>query len=160
MNLAELQECLLVEGYPWVTVPPHHGTFELLSGKEAGGRLIVSGQIAFKDGRPISGRVGVEFDIDNAMKAAETAAAYAFFAAASVIDDVDRIVGVNKLMVYVRCGPDFHNTSLVAEGASRLLVAVLGKNGQHARTAIGVYTLPPNGSPVEIEVEFELAPTT
>ena len=66
---------------------------------------------------------------------------------------VEKIV---KITVFVASGPDFTTQHLVANGASDLLVAVLGDKGKHARSAVGVASLPLN-APVEIEAIIEVA---
>ncbi|MDX2754006.1 RidA family protein [Streptomyces scabiei] len=71
-------------------------------------------------------------------------------AAVLVVGDLDR-VRIVQMLVFVASTPDFGEQSLVADAASEVLVEVLGENGRHARTAIGVAGLPLN-SPVEIEM--------
>jgi enamine deaminase RidA (YjgF/YER057c/UK114 family) len=61
---------------------------------------------------------------------------------------VQRILRVG---VYVQCAEDFPQLSEVADGASAILVAVLGPAGAHARTSVGVYQLPKNAT-VELEL--------
>ena len=60
-------------------------------------------------------------------------------------------VRIAQMLVFVASTPDFGGQSTVADAASELLVEVLGENGRHARTAIGVASLPRN-SPVEIQL--------
>jgi enamine deaminase RidA (YjgF/YER057c/UK114 family) len=68
-------------------------------------------------------------------------------AAAGSLDAVTRLV---KLTVFVACTSDFAQQPQVADGASQLLLDVLGAAGAHARSAIGVAALP-LGTPVEVE---------
>ncbi len=56
-----------------------------------------------------------------------------------------------RLSVFVQSQPDFYQQSTVANGASDLLLAVLGESGRHARVAVGVSALPLN-STVEVEL--------
>ena len=60
-------------------------------------------------------------------------------------------VRIVQMLVFTASTPEFGLQSKVADAASELLVDVLGKNGRHARTAIGVASLPRN-SPVEIQM--------
>jgi enamine deaminase RidA (YjgF/YER057c/UK114 family) len=73
-------------------------------------------------------------------------------AAGHELENVRRIV---KLTVYVASASDFTEQHLVANGASDLLGEVFGDAGRHARSAVGVATLPMN-SPVEVEALIEL----
>jgi enamine deaminase RidA (YjgF/YER057c/UK114 family) len=60
-------------------------------------------------------------------------------------------VRIVQMLVFVASPPDFGLQSKVADAASDLLIDVLGENGRHARTAIGVAGLPLN-TPVEIQM--------
>jgi enamine deaminase RidA (YjgF/YER057c/UK114 family) len=73
--------------------------------------------------------------------------------AAGGLDHVDRVV---KLTVFIASAPGFTAQPSVADGASRLLLEVLGDAGRHTRSAVGVAELP-LGSPVEIEAIVELS---
>ena len=57
---------------------------------------------------------------------------------------------------FVNCEPEFEFAPAVVNGASDLFVAVLGESGKHARTAVGVVTLPRRAA-VEVDAIFELA---
>jgi enamine deaminase RidA (YjgF/YER057c/UK114 family) len=70
--------------------------------------------------------------------------------AAEAVGGLDR-VRIVQMLVFVASTPDFGKQSRVADAASDLLIEVLGENGRHARTAIGVAGLPLN-SPVEIQM--------
>ena len=69
--------------------------------------------------------------------------------------DWTRVVRCVRLGCYVNCTPDFTEASQVANGASDLLVAVLGDAGRHTRMAVGVAALPYDAA-VEIEAVFEI----
>ena len=60
-----------------------------------------------------------------------------------------------KLLCMVNAAPDFGDTPRVANGASDLLISLWGDNGRHARSAVGMSTLPA-GMAVEIEMIVEL----
>jgi enamine deaminase RidA (YjgF/YER057c/UK114 family) len=70
--------------------------------------------------------------------------------------DLEKVVRVVKLTVFVASAPDFFEQHLVANGGSNLIIGVLGDKGKHARSAIGVAALP-RGAAVEIEAIVEVA---
>jgi enamine deaminase RidA (YjgF/YER057c/UK114 family) len=65
---------------------------------------------------------------------------------------VQRVV---KVTGFVNAVPDFEQQPMVINGASDLFVEVFGENGRHARSAVGVGSLPV-GVPVEVEAIFEV----
>ncbi len=71
------------------------------------------------------------------------------------IGDLDRVRQVVKLLCMVNSAPDFEDTPKVANGASDLLIDLYGEAGRHARSAVGMSTLP-GGMPVEIEMVVEV----
>ena len=68
---------------------------------------------------------------------------------------MDRVKRIVKLLCMVNAAPDFGDTPRVANGASDLLISLWGDNGRHARSAVGMSTLPA-GMAVEIEMIVEL----
>jgi enamine deaminase RidA (YjgF/YER057c/UK114 family) len=126
-----------------------------------GDRLWISGQLPFVDGAlPVAGRVGSGGDglVDPAEAAvlARICALNALAAARTVIDDLDRIARVVKLVGFVASDPGFTGQPLVINGASEFLGEVFGPAGVHARSAVGVVALP-LGAPVEVEMVLALA---
>ena len=71
------------------------------------------------------------------------------------IGDLDKLKRVVKLLCMINAAPDFEHTPRVANGASDLLVSLYGERGEHARSAVGMSTLP-GGMPVEIEMIVEV----
>jgi enamine deaminase RidA (YjgF/YER057c/UK114 family) len=117
------------------------------------GELVyVSGQLATGvDGRLVaSGTVGADVDRGTATACARASALNVLAQLARVPGGLDALGRIVKLTVFVASAPGLDEQSLVAEGASDLLVAVLGDCGRHARSVIGVVALP-FGSPVEVE---------
>jgi enamine deaminase RidA (YjgF/YER057c/UK114 family) len=116
-----------------------------------GGTIYISGQIATRDGHLVAaGQLGAEVDLVAGQDAARACALNVLAqlqAAAGSLDAVTRLV---KLTVYVACTSEFTQQPQVADGASQLLLDVLGAGGAHARSAIGVAALP-LGTPVEVE---------
>jgi enamine deaminase RidA (YjgF/YER057c/UK114 family) len=111
----------------------------------------ISGQLPYKDGWLMGqGIVGRDVDLETARELARHAALNALAAAVQAVGDLER-VRIVQMLVFVASTPDFGEQSNVANAASELLIEVLGENGRHARTAIGVAGLPVN-SPVEIQM--------
>jgi enamine deaminase RidA (YjgF/YER057c/UK114 family) len=66
------------------------------------------------------------------------------------LGDLDRVTDVVKLLGMVNATPDFEDHPKVINGCSDLFVEVFGERGRHARSAVGMGSLP-GGIPVEIE---------
>ena len=71
------------------------------------------------------------------------------------IGDLDKVSRIVKLLAMVNSTPDFGDTPRVANGASDLLINLYGDRGRHARSAVGMATLP-GGMPIEIEMIVEV----
>ena len=71
------------------------------------------------------------------------------------IHDLDRVERIVKLLSMVNCTPDFPDSPKVANGCSDLFVDVFGEAGRHARSAVGLASLP-GGIAVEIEMIVQL----
>ena len=71
------------------------------------------------------------------------------------LGDLDKVKRVVKLLCMINCTPEFGDTPKVANGASDLLVSLYGDAGRHARSAVGMNSLP-FGMPVEIEMIVEV----
>jgi enamine deaminase RidA (YjgF/YER057c/UK114 family) len=113
--------------------------------------VYVAGQLPYKDGELLgTGIVGGGIDVETARELARQAALNALAVVADAVGDLDRVRMV-QMLVFVASTPDLGLQSRVADAASDLLLEVLGDNGRHARTAIGVAGLPLN-SPVEIQM--------
>jgi len=118
--------------------------------------VFTSGQLPTVDGALIAtGRVGAEVSPEEAYACARTAALNALAAVADHTGDLDVITRVIKVVVYVASAPGFTSQPQVANGASELLAAVFGEAGRHARSAVGVTSLPLN-APVEVELVVEV----
>jgi len=121
-----------------------------------GAHLYISGQISQSPAGLIKGRLGADLAVDQGAEAAR-------FCAISILAQVKRAVGGDwgrvvravKLVGFVNSTPDFTDQPRVINGASDLLVAVLGDAGRHARSAVSAVSLP-LGVAVEIEAIFEI----
>ncbi|MEO3388138.1 RidA family protein [Mesorhizobium sp. CAU 1741] len=126
--------------------------------KRTGNLLYIAGQGPIVDGRVVMhGKLGRDLDVRQGLEAARLSAINALAAMASAVGDLDGIVQIVKLNGYVNCVDEFEDQHLVINGASELLVEVLGERGRHARAAVGTNALPLN-MPVEIELIVEVAP--
>ena len=119
----------------------------------AGNLIYASGQTAWVDGKLLyAGKVGGGVSVEEAYESAKLSAVNCLSAIATVADlDAIRIVRVTG---YVNAVPEFGDQPKVINGASELLVSLYGENGRHARSAIGVGSLPTNAS-VEVEIIAE-----
>lgn len=121
-----------------------------------GRHVYTAGQLPLSDGSLLArGRVGVDVDVPTAARCARQCALNALAAVRSQIDDLDRVRRVVKVVGYVAAGPEFTEHPVVVNGASTLLGDVLGDAGVHARSAVGVTSLP-LGAPVEVEMVVEV----
>lgn len=124
--------------------------------QRCGDQLWISGQIALEGGSlKQTGQVGSELSLEEARDCARCCAINLIAQARAALGALSRVKRVVKIHVFVACGPDFHSQHLVANGASELLGEVFGELGRHARSAVGVSSLPLN-SPVEIDAIFEV----
>ena len=122
-----------------------------------GNLLFTAGQLPLKAGHLIAtGILGRDLDATKGQEAARQCAVNILAQAKAALGDLENIEKIVKITVFVASGPDFTTQHLVANGASDLFVAVLGDKGKHARSAVGVASLPLN-APVEIEAIIEVA---
>jgi enamine deaminase RidA (YjgF/YER057c/UK114 family) len=123
----------------------------------SGNLVFVSGQISQNEDGPIRGRLGDGLEIEQGQEAARRCAlALLAQVKRAAGGDLGRLARVVKLTGFVNAAPDFVDHPKVINGASDLLVEVLGDRGRHARAAVGSSSLP-LGVAVEIEGIFELA---
>jgi enamine deaminase RidA (YjgF/YER057c/UK114 family) len=123
----------------------------------SGRQIFVSGQIPVTaEGVKYIGKVGREISVEDGQKAAMICAVNILAILKSAAGDLDKIGRIVKLVGFVNGAPDFNEPQKIVNGASDFLVAVLGEHGRHARSAIGVATLP-FGVAVEVEAIAELA---
>jgi enamine deaminase RidA (YjgF/YER057c/UK114 family) len=123
----------------------------------SGRQIFVSGQIPVTpEGVKYVGKVGREISVEDGQKAAMICAINILAILKSAAGDLDKIGRIVKLVGFVNGAPDFIEPQKIVNGASDFLVAVLGEKGRHARSAIGVGTLP-FGVAVEVEAIAELA---
>lgn len=117
---------------------------------EAGGLLHISGQLPFKDGAVMTGRLGEDRDLAYGTEAAQRCALMLVAQTKAALGGLHRVGRIVKLGVFVNSTVDFTDQPKVANGASDLMVRVFGEAGKHARSAVGVPALP-LGVVVEID---------
>jgi enamine deaminase RidA (YjgF/YER057c/UK114 family) len=135
------------------TVPPAAAFLPFVS---SGNLLFVSGHIARKDGQPWSGKLGDDVTAEEGKEAARATAIDLLATLQAATGDLDSIVRIVKLLLFVNSTPTFTEQPLVANGASELFGQLFGDAGKHARSAIGVAQLPA-GACVEVELIAEIA---
>jgi len=125
--------------------------------RREGDLLLISGQTCKWNGELVySGAVGHDITVEEGVKAAELCALNLLLQVKVFCKgDLGRLVSCVKLTVFVNSRPDFKDHPVVANGASELLVKCLGDAGRHARSTVGVCSLPGSAS-VEIEGVFKI----
>jgi enamine deaminase RidA (YjgF/YER057c/UK114 family) len=123
-----------------------------------GGVMYVSGQLPYDhEDIKITGTVGNEVSIAAAQDAARLCALNALAIISHELDGLHRVHQVLRMTGYVASTSDFAEHSAVVDVASAVVLEVLGERGRHARSAIGVSSLPRN-APVEIELTVAVRP--
>jgi enamine deaminase RidA (YjgF/YER057c/UK114 family) len=123
-----------------------------------GNLVFVSGQLPAVDGKMgETGKVGQDMNIDHGKAAARQCLINVLVhLKAACGGDLDRVRRVVRLGGFIAASPYFTDHAQVMNGASDLAVSVFGEAGRHARTTIGVSSLPLD-APVEVEGVFEIA---
>jgi enamine deaminase RidA (YjgF/YER057c/UK114 family) len=124
---------------------------------KTGNLIFTSGQIPFDDGKIVNaGILGGDVDKDRGKAAARQAAINVIAQLREACGgDLSRVRQVVKLTGFVACTPAFLDHPFVVNGASDLMVEVFGDAGRHARSAVGMSSLPLNAC-VEVEAVVEI----
>ena len=124
---------------------------------QSGQLLFISGQIAkAADGTVVTGRVGQELSVEEGAAAARLCALNILAQAKAALGSLDRIAQVVRLTGFVNSGDGFADHPKVINGASDLMVDVLGDKGRHTRAAVGASGLPANTA-VEVDAILAIA---
>lgn len=121
------------------------------------GKLVyIAGQLPLVDGKvTCTGKVGAGVTVDEAKAAARICGINIFAALkAACGGDLDKVSRCVRLGGFSNAAPDFIDTPTVINGASDLIVEVMGDAGKHARTAVGAML--PRHAAVEVDAVFEL----
>ena len=122
----------------------------------SGQHVFTSGQLPMREGELITtGKVGDAVSPEEAKECAQQCALNAIAAVRAEIGDLAQVKRVVKVVCFVASTPDFTGQPQVANGASELFGEVFGDAGVHARSAVGVPSLPLD-APVEIELVVEV----
>jgi len=126
--------------------------------RRSGNLLVVSGQLPMEDGKwKYIGTLGANISLEDGIAAARLCGLHILAQASGALGgDLDRITACIRLGVFIAATPDFTDQAKVANGASDLMVEILGEAGRHARAAVGMASLP-FGVSVEIEAMFEVS---
>ena len=117
----------------------------------AGNLLFISGQISRDaDGTVTMGRLGAGLTVEQGRAAARLAALNVLAQVKAAVGELDRVAQVVRLTGFVSATPEFTDHPQVVNGASDLMVEVLGDKGRHTRAAVGVSSLP-MGCAVEVD---------
>lgn len=116
----------------------------------------IAGQVPVRDGQfRWVGKLGVDFDVPQGQECAREVLLNVLAQLKAACEgDLDRVVRAVKLNGFINSSPDFTSQPQVMNGASELLVALMGEPGRHARSAVGVAQLP-FGVAVEIDAIFQ-----
>jgi enamine deaminase RidA (YjgF/YER057c/UK114 family) len=119
--------------------------------------LFLSGQGPRRDdGSLVTGKVGRDVSVDEAYRHARTVGLQLLAVMRLAAGSLDNVARIGKVLGMVNAVPDFTDHPKVINGCSDLFVEVLGEAGRHARSAVGMGSLP-NQITVEIECVVEVA---
>jgi enamine deaminase RidA (YjgF/YER057c/UK114 family) len=126
----------------------------------SGSLLVISGQLALGDDGKLDpghvGKVGGAVSPEAARAAAQRCALNILAQAKAALGDLDRIRRCVRLGGFINAAPGFSQIAPIMNGASDLIVEILGEAGRHARSTVGVAELPLDCA-VEVEAMFEIA---
>lgn len=121
-----------------------------------GNLLYMAGKGPGQPGHPMpSGKVGRDFTVEEGYEHARSVGLSLIAAIKAELGDLDRVKRIVKVLGMVNAVPEFGQQPEVINGCSDLFVSVFGERGRHARSAVGMASLP-RGIPVEIEVILEV----
>ena len=123
-----------------------------------GSLVFLAGQVCEWNGEVhYVGKVGVEYDLATAQAAARMCGLNLIAALRAALGTLDRVRCCLRLGGFVNCDPHFREVPQVVNGASDLMHEIFGEHGAHARTAVGVASLP-RGAAVEVDAIFAIRP--
>jgi enamine deaminase RidA (YjgF/YER057c/UK114 family) len=142
-----------------ITLPePRAAVANYVGFVRSGNLLFVSGQVcADAEGKLIAkGKLGAGVTLEHGYAAAKGCGVNLLAQIKAALGDLDKVVRVVRIGGFVNSAPDFLDGPKVLNGASDLMVAVFGDKGRHARTTVGVASLPADAA-VEVEGVFEVS---
>lgn len=121
-----------------------------------GNLLFLSGRLAKRGGALWPGKLGGDVSSAEGKDAARGIAIEMLATMRAALGDLEHVERLVRLLVMVNCTPEYTEPHVVANGASELFVEVFGARGVHARSAVGVATVP-FGACVEMDLVVEVA---
>lgn len=107
------------------------------------------------DGSYITGKVGIDLTVEQGYEASQRVAINQIAVLKHELGDLSKVKRIVKVLGMVNSAPDFTDHSKVMNGYSDMMVAVFGEAGKHARSSVGMYSLP-FGIAVEVEMIVEV----
>ncbi len=131
-------------------LPPN---LKLVLAKRSGNLVYLSGNgpLPAGDRKGYYGKVGKDLTVEEGYAAARSTAISQLKALQDEIGDLNKVVGIVKVFGMVNCEPTFTEQPQVINGFSELMIEVFGERGKHARSAVGMTSLPWN---IACEVEM------
>lgn len=120
-----------------------------------GNLLFLSGKGPSKEGIFITGKVGKDLTLEEGKAAARLTAINQLSVLKAELGNLNKVKRIVKVLGMVNCEADFKDHPKVINGFSDLMVEVFGEKGKHARSAVGMCSLP-NNMAVEIELIVEI----
>ena len=148
------EERLKEKGIELIT--PSKPVANYVNSVRVGKLLYLSGKGPTKsDGSNITGKVGKELTIEQGYEAARLVAINQLSVLKAELGNLNKVKRIVKVLGMVNCEADFKNHPKVINGFSDLMVEVFGEKGKHARSAVGMCSLP-NNIAVEVELVVEV----
>ena len=149
-----IEEKLILFDVKLSDAPPPAGSY--IPVVITGNLVFVSGQIPVELGSvpmriQFSGKVGKDISVEEGQKAARLCTINALTHLKMALGSLDHIKQFIKVSGFVNCDPTFTDHSKVINGASDFIVQLFGEKGKHARSAVGMSSLPLDSA---VEVEF------
>lgn len=144
----------------------HELGIKLPTGKAPGGNYITAcqwqgivyvaghGSFDVETGEPVTGKVGIDLTVEQGYEAARLAGLWCLGTLKDYLGDLDRVARILKVTGFVNASPGFTEHPKVINGCSDLLVSIFGERGRHARSAVGMGSLPKD---LAVEIEMIVA---
>jgi len=137
-------------------IPPQKPIANYVKAVRTGNLIFLAGHgPTLPDGSNITGKVGKDLTLEQGYNAARQTGVALLSTLKAELGDLNKVKRVVKVLGMVNCHSDFTDQPKVINGCSDLLVSVFGEKGKHARSAVGMNSLPMNIA-VEIEMVVEV----
>ncbi|AJE47594.1 RidA family protein [Celeribacter indicus] len=136
--------------------PPPAPVAKFLPAREVNGLVYLSGLAPVENGEPLAGQIGAEIDEEEGRRRARLVGLALLSNLRAALGDLQRVREVIKLNGYVNAPSGFTDHPRIVDGCSEVFIEAFGEAGKHARTAVGVASLPGN---ISVEIEAIVAVT-